>query len=440
MLSLEVLAKRLDCLSLFMAEWSMAEMIRLNTHKKIAFVASYIPRKCGIATFTAHLVENVVSAAGFNCETSICAMQNGEDYRYGKPVEFLIRQDTRSDYLAAGDYINSGRYDAVSLQHEFGLFGGPGGSYINMLLRRLKVPVYTTLHTVLERPEADYFHSLIDVCDYSYKVIVMNTHGIDMLTDIYGISRRKIAFVPHGIPDIPFNQASCYKRKLELGGRKVILTFGLIGPNKGIDVMLKALPGIIKYHPGVLYVILGTTHPGVVRHSGYEYKNKLLHLIHSLGLKHHVLYLDRFATNEELRDYLAAADIYVTPYLYEQQLTSGTLAFAVGAGKAVVSTPYWAARELLADGRGILVSFGDSMQMASVITQLLNDEYLLNTMQWRAYEYGRTTTWPKIGQAYWNLIDGGFQYEPQPSAAAACLQDYTMAALRPTKDMTAAAG
>jgi glycosyltransferase involved in cell wall biosynthesis len=380
-------------------------MVRLNRQRKIAFIASYVPRKCGIATFTSNLIESLVSAAGLKCKAGVFAMQNGEDYRYCKPVEILIRQDIKSDYLEICDYINSNGFDTVSLQHEFGLFGGNGGSYINLLLRRLHVPVFTTLHTVLEKPEPSYFNSFIDVCDNSDKVIVMNRHGIDMLTDIYGVSRRKIELIPHGIPDIPFNHISFYKRKLGMEGRKVIFTFGLIGPNKGIEVMLKALPAIIKHHPRVLYVILGAIHPGVVKHQGYEYQNKLLNMISNLGLENNVIYLDRFATNEELREYLAAADIYVTPYLYEQQLTSGTLAFAVGAGKAVVSTPYWAAQELLDDERGILVPFGDSEKMAKEIVRLFKNKSLLQKIQTKAYLYGRKILWRNIGHVYWNMFE-----------------------------------
>ena len=390
---------------LIQQERGIGEMNRLNEQKKIAFIASYIPRKCGIATFTSNLVESVVCAAGKSCKVGIFAMQNGEEYRYVKPVELLIRQDVRSDYLDACEYINSNRFDAVSLQHEFGLFGGDGGSFISLLLKKLTVPVFTTLHTVLEKPELHYFNSLTEVCERSNKVIVMNKRGIKMLTDIYGVSPRKIELIPHGIPDIPFNNISFYKRKLGLKSRKVILTFGLLGPNKGIEVMLNALPEIVKSDPTVLYIILGTTHPGVVKHQGYEYKNKLHSLVSDLGIQENVLFCDRFVTDGELREYLAAADIYVTPYLSEQQLTSGTLAFAVGAGKAVVSTPYWAAQELLADNRGILVPFSNSEKITEEIVKLLKNESVLHNIQTRAYLYGRKILWRNIGKIYWNMFE-----------------------------------
>ena len=380
-------------------------MNRLYGQKKIAFIASYEPRRCGIATFTSNLVESMVNASGMNCQAGVFAMQNGEDYRYVKPVELSVRQDVQSDYLETCDYINSNGFDAVSLQHEFGLFGGDGGSFINLLLRRLRVPVFTTLHTVLEKPERHYFNSLIDVCDNSSKVVVMNKRGIGTLTDIYSVSRSKIELIPHGIPDIPFNHISFFKKKLGIQNRKVILTFGLIGPNKGIEVMLNALPEIVKSDPTVLYIILGTTHPGVVKHQGYQYKMKLHNLVTNLGLEKNVVFHDRFVTDSELREYLAAADLYVTPYLYEQQLTSGTLAFAVGAGKAVVSTPYWAAQELLDKGRGVLVPFGDSEKMAARIIELLKNESLLHNIQTQAYLYGRKILWRNIGAVYWNMFE-----------------------------------
>ena len=393
---------------------SLGEAIMLNEQKKIAFIASYVPRKCGIATFTSNLAESIVCAAGTSCKVGIFAMQNDEEYCYVKPVELLIRQDVRSDYLDACDYINSNGFDAVSLQHEFGLFGGDGGSFINLLLRKLRVPVFTTLHTVLEKPDLDYFNSLIEVCGRSNKVIVMNERGIKMLTDIYGVFPGKIELVPHGIPDIPFNNISFYKRKLGLKDRKIILTFGLLGPNKGIEVMLNALPEIIKYDPTVLYIILGTTHPEVVKQQGYEYKNKLHSLVSDLGIQKNVFFCDRFVTDRELREYLAAADIYVTPYLYEQQLTSGTLAFAVGAGKAVVSTPYWAAQELLADNRGILVPFNNSEKIAEEIVKLLKNESLLHNIQTRAYLYGRKILWRNIGNIYWNMFEKELVTVPRP--------------------------
>lgn len=334
----------------------------------------------------------------------IVAMQSDSSQRFRAPVECVIRQDVRSDYMEAADFINSAGVDAVSVQHEFGLFGGQAGSYIVGLLRRLQIPVITTLHTVLDNPPPPYFKTLVNVCDCSDKIIVMNERGIEILRDLYCVPLRKIALVPHGIPDVPFGRTEQYKRMLGLKGRKVLMTFGLIGPNKGIELMLDAMPTIVRENPEVLYLIVGTTHPEIVKKHGHAYTNRLRDSVAALGLQDNVVFHDRFVTETELRNLLAAADIYVTPYLNKRQLTSGTLAFAVGCGKAVVSTPYWAAEELLADGRGALVPFGDTQQMAGVINKLLKDESSLRRMMDRAYDYGRAMTWPTVGRAYWNIL------------------------------------
>jgi glycosyltransferase involved in cell wall biosynthesis len=382
-------------------------MIRIMEPRKIAFISSFRPRKCGIATFTSDLIENIGKTGGIGFKPSVVAMQSGHEHEYTKPVEFVIRRDVAVDYIDAADYLNSQNVDAISLQHEFGLFGAEGGSYISLLLKRLKSPIATTLHTVLERPSSEYFDALVDICDESETVIVMNERGVHMLTDIYGVPRRKIKLIPHGIPDISFNHRVSQKRSLGLSKRKVILTFGLIGRNKGIEVMLKAIPAIIKRHPETLYIVLGTTHPEVVKHEGNSYRDELLNIVEDLKIQNHIIFHDRFVSDPELQQFLSAADIYVTPYLYKEQLTSGTLAFAVGAGKAVVSTPYWAAEELLAQGRGILVEFNNSEQMASAIIKLLDDEVLLYQTQRKAYQYGRAITWPRIGEVYWNLFTEG---------------------------------
>jgi glycosyltransferase involved in cell wall biosynthesis len=272
------------------------------------------------------------------------------------------------------------------------------------LLRRLNVPVVSTLHTVLEDPSPEYFQSTVDVCDGSDRIIVMNRRGIDMLTNVYGIPEKKIELIPHGIPDVRFGRMGMQKRTLGLSGRKVLMTFGLIGPNKGIEVMLNAMPAIIAENPDVLYLVVGTVHPEIVKQQGYSYTNKLHNLVVGLGLENHVVFRDRFVSQQELNQLLAAADVYVTPYLNKEQVTSGTLAFAVGCGKAVVSTPYWAAEELLAGGRGVLVPFNDAPRMADAINALLADEQSLHRMAQSAYEYGRAMTWPKVGRAYWDLF------------------------------------
>ena len=376
-----------------------------GSKKKVAFISSYPPRKCGIATFTSDLIKNTGPAAKGQFEPLVVAMRSGNDLKYKDPVKFEIRQDVKSDYICAADYINFSHVDLVSVQHEFGLFGGDAGSYLSLLLNRLRTPIITTFHTVLDDPDATIHKSLIEVCEASYKVITMNKRGLAMLHDIYGISGKKVELIAHGIPDLPFVDSSYYKHKFGMEGRKTILTFGLINRNKGIEVMLKAMPKIVKADPSVVYIVLGMTHPSVLKHEGESYRFSLQRKVKELGLQDHVIFHNRFVNDEELHNFLCAADIYVTPYLNKEQLTSGTLSFAVGTGKAVVSSPYWAAMELLSDGRGKLVRFGDWTQISDAIIEILKKESLFYSLRRRAYDYGRSRTWPKIGQAYWKLFN-----------------------------------
>ncbi|MHC4755954.1 MAG: glycosyltransferase, partial [Planctomycetota bacterium] len=261
-------------------------------------------------------------------------------------------------------------------------------------------------------------------CETSNKVIVMNKRGIRMLREIYGVPEQKIKLIPHGIPDLPFTHNGYYKRQLGMAGRRTIMTFGLLSKNKGIEVMLRALPTIVKADPSVLYIVLGATHPEVLRHEGQSYKSKLDKIVKELGLQRNVVFHNRFVSDEELFQFLGAADIYVTPYLHKEQLTSGTLAFAVGTGKAVVSTPYWAAQELLAEGRGKLVGFGDSRDTARAIMDILCDSTLFSRMKRRAYEYGRSMSWPKIGQTYLELFRTHMHSMRIQLRPSLCLSDY----------------
>ncbi len=377
----------------------------IKSTKRVAFVCSYKPRKCGIATFTSDLINNVGLAGREEFEPAVIAMQSDGELEHDETVRLCIRKDIKYDYTSAADYINFSDVDLVSVQHEFGLFGGEAGSYLSLLLERMNKPVVTTLHTVLERPTRAYFDSLVDVCEASDRVVVMNKRGIRMLRDIYGVPERKIELIPHGIPCMPLVDSNFYKHELGLSSRKTILTFGLLNENKGIEVMLRALPSLVEADPSILYIVLGATHPEVLRLNGPSYRLKLKRMVVDLGLQNNVIFHHRFVDDEELFRFLGAADVYVTPYLHKEQLTSGTLAFAVGVGKAVVSTPYWAAEELLAQGRGKIVPFGDSKSMARSITEILENESLSLEMRRRAYEYGRSMTWPKVGQAYWKLFE-----------------------------------
>lgn len=372
--------------------------------KKVAFISSFPPRKCGIATFTSDLIKNAGAAAKGQFEPLVVAMRSDSTLKYNDPVKFEIRQDVKSDYICAADYINFSHVDVVSVQHEFGLFGGEAGSYLSLLLNRLKAPIITTLHTLLDNPDPACHKSLVEVCNASYRVVTMNERGVDMLRDIYGISGIKVELIAHGIPDLPFVDSNYYKHKFGMENRKTILTFGLLNKNKGIEVMLKAMPRIIEAEPTILYIVLGMTHPSVLKHEGESYRFRLQRMVKELGLQEHVIFHNRFVNDEELHNFLCAADIYVTPYLNPEQLTSGTLSFAVGTGKAVVSTPYWAALELLAEGRGKLVEFGNSEEIAESIIEILKKSSLFYSLRRRAYDYGRVRTWPKIGQVYWKLF------------------------------------
>lgn len=376
-----------------------------DAKKRIVFLSSFPPRKCGIATFTSDLIRSTAEAAKGEFAPLVVAVRGDNGLRYGDPVKFEIRQNVRSDYICAADYINFSHVDLVSVQHEFSLFGGPAGGYLSLLLRRLKVPIITTLHTIPNDPSPEYRRVLSDICDCSRRTITMNQRATRMLQETYGIPARRISLIPHGIPDLPFVDSNYYKGKFGLEGRRTILTSGLISKNKGIEVMLRAMPRIVETDPSVIYIVLGMTHPDVLKCEGESYRFGLQQLVRDLNLQDHVIFHNRFVQDEELHNFLCAADLYVTPYLAREQLTSGTLAFAAGAGKAVVSTPYWAATELLADGRGKFIPFGDSDKLAEAVIEILQDNTLCYSLRRQAYEHGRATTWPKIGQAYWKLFD-----------------------------------
>ncbi|MCD4831919.1 MAG: glycosyltransferase [Anaerohalosphaeraceae bacterium] len=384
--------------------------------KKVAFISSYPPRKCGIGTFVNDLITSVKAYAPDKFKPLVVAMSN-DSYDYPRQVEFEIRPNVKNDYISAAEYLNFSNVDVVSVQHEFGLFGGTAGAYLGLFLQNIKAPVVTTLHTILNEPTPDYYKSMMDLCQYSDKLIVMNARGIDMLKDIYKVPAEKIELIAHGLPDLPFVDSSYYKHKFDFDGRKTLMTFGLIGRSKGIEVMIEAMSDIVKADPAALYIILGVTHPELVKFEGESYRFSLQRRVKELGLEDNIVFHNRFVTDEDLHDFLCATDIYVTPYLAKEQLTSGTLAFAVGAGKAVVSTPYWAADELLADGRGKLVKFGDAKDLADSIIEISKDQTLFQSMRRRAYDYGRTRTWPSLGRVYWEQ----FANVKTPTAPAAPL-------------------
>jgi glycosyltransferase involved in cell wall biosynthesis len=368
--------------------------------RRIAFIGNSLPRRCGIATFTTDL-QQATSNSRPKPETCIVAMtDHDQSYDYPSPVALQIRDDSLEDYLRAADFLNAGRFDAVCLQHEFGIFGGDAGAHILVLLLRLTMPVVTTFHTVLAEPTAAQRAVMLRIADASSKVVVMARKGRELLRSVYQVPDDKIEVIAHGIPDVAFVGPDAAKAKLGFGGKSVILTFGLLSPNKGIEVMIDAMPSILKRRADAVYVVLGATHPNLVRDHGETYRDSLTARVRELGIEDRAVFLDQFVDRAKLLEFIAMCDVYVTPYLNEAQMTSGTLAYSFGLGKPVVSTPYWHANELLADGRGILVPFGDTAATGNEIAELLTDDPRRQAMSKRAYAVGRTMTWERTAERY----------------------------------------
>jgi len=377
----------------------------------IAFISTYPPRQCGIGTFTSDLftsLKNIYNRDGsfhYRHDLQVVALNNiPHGYVYPEDVAFEIREMHKSDYLSAADYINLSPVSVVSLQHEYGIFGGADGENIIDLLLKLKKPAISTLHTVLRDPSPGQRKVLGQICSLSTQVVVIAGKAIPILEEIYAVPRKKISLIHHGTPDIPFLDPSYYKDQLH-EGRKVILTFGLINPNKGIEYAIKAVKHVVEKHPEVLYIVLGTTHPDVKRHFGEQYRLSLEKMVQELGLEDNVVFHNRFVSIEQLTHFLVASDIYLTPYLGREQISSGTLAYAVACGKAIISTPYWYAEELLADGRGLLVPFRDSEALAEKLLLVLDDEVLRNRMRKQAYGFGRRMIWEEVSREYLQVFD-----------------------------------
>jgi glycosyltransferase involved in cell wall biosynthesis len=380
--------------------------------KKVAFIGNYLPRQCGIATFTTDLCE---SFASINPDVQCFAIpitDIEEGYQYPERVRLEIKEQDIDSYKAAADFLNLNNVDVVCLQHEYGIFGGKAGGYILSLLRNLKMPLITTLHTVLENPNVQQRRVMDELLSISDYVVVMSQKGVEILRSIYKISQDKVRLIPHGIPDVSFIDPSFYKDQYDVQGKIVILTFGLLTPNKGIEVVLRSLPNVIRNHPNVVYLVAGVTHPNLLRHEGEKYRLSLQRLADELGVAGHVIFHNKFVPIEELKELIALADIYITPYLEETQITSGTLAYSFGAGNAVISTPFWHAQELLADGRGILVPFGDSDSIAQAISRLIRNEVERHAMRKNAYLLGREMIWDKVAKQYSNLFDEARQKRP----------------------------
>ena len=368
--------------------------------RKIAFVGDYLPRKCGIATFTS----DTLSAIAGEYPRSQCFAVPVNDipggYKYPKEVRFEIEEQDLTSYLRAADFLNISNADLVCLEHEIGIFGGPAGSHVLPLLRELRMPVVTTLHTVLRQPGPEQQHVMQELIARSTRLVVMADRGRQMLEEIYQAPPAKIDVIPHGIPDIPFVDPNFYKDQFGVEGRLVLLTFGLLSPNKGIENVLNALPEILAEFPNAVYIVLGATHPNLLHEQGETYRLSLERLAKKNKVQKHVIFYNRFVEIEELKEFIGAADLYLTPYLNEAQITSGTLAYAFGAGKAVVSTPYWHAAELLTEDRGVLVPFGDAKAIAREVIGLLRDESRRTLLRKNAYKFGREMVWSNVARLY----------------------------------------
>ena len=368
--------------------------------KHIAFLGDHLPRQCGIATFTSDICEAV--AAEFpECLCVVGAVNDRpEGYDYPTRVRFEIDEKELDSYRRAADFLNVNNVEVISVQHEFGIYGGAAGSHILTLLRDVHMPVVTTLHTVLREPDTEQRTLMRQLDELSNRFIVMAEQGKDFLKEIYGIASEKIDVIPHGIPDIPFTDPNFNKDQFGVDGKTVLLTFGLLSPNKGIEHVLEALPAILAQHPNVVYIILGATHPNIIARDGESYRLKLERLAEDRGVAPHVIFYNRFVTLEELKEFIGAADIYITPYLNESQITSGAMAYSFGAGKAVISTPYWRAKELLAKDRGILVPFANAGAIAEGVNSFLSDPVLMAATRKRAWKLGRGMIWSVVAKRH----------------------------------------
>ncbi|GBE07591.1 MAG TPA: glycosyltransferase [Gammaproteobacteria bacterium] len=368
--------------------------------KSIVLIGNHLPRQCGIATFTTHLLESIALNAPDKACWAVAMNDRPTGYSYPSQVRFEINQSQLNEYSLAADLCNLNQVDVICLQHEYGIFGGKRGSFIIELLRNLNMPVVTTLHTILKDPNLQDRHIMMQLAEFSDRLVVMSERSVEFLRDIYQVPEEKIVLIHHGIPDVPFVKSDAYKDKFGVSGKKVILTFGLLSPGKGIEVVIDALPEIVKAHPQVIYMVVGATHPHLKMEDGEDYRNSLHRRAKELGVSEHIVFHDRFVADEDLLEFIGVADIYVTPYLNEAQIISGTLAYALGMGKAVISTPFWHAQELLADDRGRLVPFRDQAALAREVIDLLDHPDECRAIQERAYQYGRKMVWSDVGRRY----------------------------------------
>ena len=372
--------------------------------RRLAILGNHLPRHCGIATFTADLSDSI--AAQFsNLDCVVVAMNDaGKSYLYPPRVGCEIDESDIGSYQRAADFLNANKIDVVSVQHEYGIFGGKAGNYLLTLLRKLRMPIVTTAHTILGKPDSMQRRAMNDIARLSERLVVMSAHGAALLHNVHGVPKHKIDIIPHGIPSVPV--ASSNKKELGIEGKSVIFTFGLLSPDKGIEHVIDALPAILARYPDTVYVVLGATHPHIKERYGESYRESLERRALGLGVESSMIFHNRFVSRGELVKFLSAADIYVTPYLNPEQSTSGTLAYAVGSGKAVISTPYLYARELLSDGRGIIVPWRDSQTIARAVVDLLSDDAKRLALCARAAAHGRSMLWPAVARCYVQSFEG----------------------------------
>jgi len=372
-------------------------------------LGNYLPRQCGIATFTSDVCSSVAKAAP-DVECVVAAMNDiPGGYAYPDRVCFELPQQSLPDYRRLAEYLNLSRTDLLCIQHEFGIYGGPAGGHLLNTMRQLRIPIVTTMHTVLRTPDEHQHRVTEEICRLSDRLVVMSERSVEFLREIYGVPAEKIDFIHHGIPDMPFVDPNYYKDKFGVEGRDTILTFGLIGPGKGIEYMIEAMPAIVERFPDIAYIVLGATHPAIRREQGETYRLGLEARAKALGVAKNVIFHNRFVELPELCEYLGSADMYVTPYLNEEQIVSGTLAYAFGTGKAVVSTPYWYAQELLAENRGRLVPFRNSEALAEAVIDLLSHPVPRHAMRKRAYTLGRQMIWPEVSRRYLESFQRAFE-------------------------------
>lgn len=372
---------------------------------KVALIGNHLPRQCGIATFTTDLLASLAEENPSGECWAVAMNDIPEGYRYPAQVRFDVNQHVLPEYRLAADFLNTNRVEIVCLQHEFGIFGGENGAHLLDLLGNLRMPVVTTLHTILQSPSPGQLAVAKRVVQLSDRLVVMSQRAKQILHDVYGVPETKIALIHHGIPDVPFVDPNYFKDQYGVEGRKVILTFGLLSPGKGIETMIEALPTIVARHPETVYIVLGATHPHVKKEYGESYRLSLQRRARELGVGEHLIFHNRFVSIEELCEFLGAADIYATPYLNQEQIVSGTLAYALGCGKATISTPYWYAEEMLAEGRGRLVPFRDSGALAEQVNDLFDHEVERHAIRKRAYTFCREMIWKEVARRYLALFN-----------------------------------